>query len=474
MRGFIAGVEWAISECEVEETPFSCNIHINAPNGKYCCNQYNGPVDVHLVVHSEPTSDIKIRGIGLNESTTGNPSKEVNGIEAIYNYNPYGTAKIVGIVEYGPKDGPTEKEYCYKEIKVDECTTNSCKISQPDSTYNNGNKTRYILTAVSPFGGSGTTYYAKTSSRSSYYQKLGREDGKYVYYVTQKEAATTNEKNSIANRAFDIVGRVENSNGCGLCCRDNIQYKTEYSSGCTTDLQDLKTYCSNNYRRDKNCFETYEECITHYYYSCACPVFSISSNLDSLKSWCSNTQISNPNLWPSVNECVQKCCQDQVKCATKGIEDEIIYRPIDNTCPFPNSYIGKGTSCEQGDRLIGKNWIGQTELITDVGDQVYDRRYNEEYVIELNQEAVKTIQTRYAYDSNGMTKYYVYEDARGEIDTCNEGIQNGLYYSGYCSTFIHKSGLFGKIRSIQRKDIYSYQDNYKNWDYFSVFCLNLI
>ncbi len=156
------------------------------------------------------------------------------------------------------------------------------------------------------------------------------------------------------------------------------------------------------------------------------------------------------------------CCQDQVKCATNGLEDEIVYRPIDNTCPFPYSYIGKGTSCEQGDRLIGRNWVGQTELITNNGDLVYDRSINEEYVVDLNQESVKTIQTRYAYDSSGMTRYYVYEDSRGDISTCNEGAQNGKYYSGYCSAFIHRSGLFGKIRGVQHSSVYSYQDLYKN------------
>ena len=93
------------------------------------------------------------------------------------------------------------------------------------------------------------------------------------------------------------------------------------------------------------------------------------------------------------------------------------------------------------------------------------------HVVDLNQESVKTIQTRYAYDSSGMTRYYVYEDSRGDISTCNEGAQDGKYYSGYCSAFIHRSGLFGKIRGVQHSSVYSYQDLYKNWDYFSVFYL---
>ena len=425
--------------CDPTPDPaFSCDIHVKG--NQYCCEEYDGPIDIQLIVHSEPTTKIKVRGIGLYAVKQGDsaPTNDVNNYEEIKNYNPNGKATIVGTIQYGPDDSAKwEKVHCYKDVTVDRCSKNKCNINL-DTSYDKQDKTRYTITAKFPFGGGGTEYSAKTSSKSSQFQKLGKEsDGKYAFYVTQKEASA-HLANPDDNKVFHIIGKVKNTdNSCGLCCKE-LEYKTEFGR-CTSDLQALRKYCRLNYMHDKHCFATYQECIVEYYDSCACPPYSIASNLNKLTTWC-NAHYSDYDIWDNESICIQECCKDDMNCV---IGSDIIYRPIDNTCPFPYSTEGKG-KCQQGDRLIGRNWIGQTHLITDIGDRIYNRKEYEEYAIDLNQDRVRELLEKYAYDSVGNSRYYSYVDGGKQYSSCHDGDN----YSGYCSAFIHGSGYFSKIRSI--------------------------
>lgn len=424
-------------ECSVSYDA-SCQIVIPS---KPKCGQYEGPIDIRMVMNLPQTTDLKLESFGLDTT-----AKSYNSKSIIKGYNGSGRVTFHGSI----KLSNGEEYTCQKTISINECSYNYCNIKK-DDTYTGTGRTRYIITRTS--GSRNGTFYAKTSNSSSKFLRLGEESDGHIFYVTSPNSGGTEK---LASK-HSIIAKVEYTGGCTLCCTEEEdpeipKVPTKY--GCNVDLDLVQTYCDSYYSVDEYNFDSPDECVAYYHGSC-CPTYEEGSNdYDDLVGWCDDH--SAEYGYPISSLCVNTCCQDQEKCVRS---DNITYRPVSLSDPFPRSYISKANP---GDRLVGRNWIGYEDNITtsESGGSVYNEA---EYVITLNPTIIRDIRKE-----SPPSSYYEYKDARNikhdttgteikETGGCNTTDSDGHIYKGYCSEFVQTSNHFEVIRG-EKNSAYKYYE----------------
>ena len=420
--------------CGVPRQPsgeFSCDVVIDSKTDNVC--SVDNTYDIRLVLHSKATETAKVTKYGLSATpNTLNDKQELLGETITSDKYYYGTVEITDTVN------GNSTVTCNAKAEVGkygcDCVQNACTIKKITSYSGNANN-KYKIT-----GPEGTTKIWLDGDSSSYVT-LTKEDDGYTFYVDK-------ELN------VNIYGRIDvNNTLCYTCQNSQILECEEPDLTCENknDPRWLRDYCEKSYKCDEHKFTSYEECYNYYDPGSRCPAYSnveCRQGYYNLVSWCESHKDTFCGGDDAVYQCIQRCTTSSTTCIQS---DKYVYRPIDNNCPFPNSYLnieGASEGCIDGDRQVGTNWLGlDRKVITEEGNRVYNK---EEYVIDLNPKKISEIKANEANKDN----YYQYDDARDFTDSqtsseCHDGkFGSTIPYNGYCSNFVH-SGYFSVVRGNQ-------------------------
>ena len=198
-------------------------------------------------------------------------------------------------------------------------------------------------------------------------------------------------------------------------------------------------------------YSSFSQCVEEC--KLGCPK-ELTCDIDQIKSYC---DINHSKYNRSASGCVNYMYNE---CNCSGTD--YIYRPINNSNPFPNSY----ESPIPGNREIGGNWVGKTEYITeDNNDSTSVTGANAgvsvEYEIHLTPSDIQKIrENTESYVSEGKDPYLDYIGVeQGKDGYCLE--------DGYCSEFINSSEFSTTIFKVKKyhppidsttQDILSYQE----------------
>ena len=406
---------------------FRCEVVIDTKSKGVCSP--DDTYDVRLVLRSKTTNNARVTGYGLSETpNTINNKQELLGESIKEDKYYYGTVNITD-----SKNGNSTIT-CSNKSQVGkygcDCIENGCTISR-DGGYSGSANNKYRIT-----GPAGETKIWLGGDASTYVTLYKEADG-YSFYVDKALNVSIN-------------GRIDAGNVCYTCENSQNLDCVEEDLSCENknDPRWLRDYCERSYKCDKHNFTTFEECYSYYDPGSKCPAYENIECRDGyykLKSWCESNTETFCGGEDAVYQCIQRCMGSTTTCIQS---DKYVYRPIDNNCPFPNSYLnieGASEGCIDGERDVGTNWLGLDEkVITSKGNSVYNK---EEYVIDLNPKTISKIRGNESDKDN----YYQYKDARDYTDSqtssqCHDGtFGSTIPYNGYCSEFVH-SGYFSVVR----------------------------
>ena len=416
--------------CSIPRQPegeFSCDVVIDS-NTDGICNP-NNIYDVRLVLHSKATKNAKVASYGLSTTkNTINNKQELLGEEITTDKYYYGTVNITD-----SKNGNSTVT-CSKQAAIKKnscgCIENACTISKVTS-YTGSANNKYKIT-----GPEGTTKIWLDGDSTSPITIHKESDG-YSFYIDKELNVKINGEILVGNLCYSC------QNSQNLECEEE-----ELTCENKNDPRWLRDYCERSYKCDKHNFTSYEDCYNYYDPGSRCPAYSnveCREGYYNLVSWCESHKDTFCGGEDAVYQCIQRCTTSSTTCIQS---DKYVYRPIDNNCPFPNSYLnieGASEGCIDGDREVGTNWLGlDRKVITEEGNRVYNK---EEYVIDLNPKTISDIKSSAANKDN----YYQYDDARDFTDSqtsseCHDGkFGSTIPYNGYCSNFVH-SGYFSVVR----------------------------
>ncbi len=397
---------------------FRCEVVIDTKSKGVCSP--DDTYDVRLVLRSKTTNNARVTGYGLSETpNTINNKQELLGESIKEDKYYYGTVNITD-----SKNGNSTIT-CSNKSQVGkygcDCIENGCTISR-DGGYSGSANNKYRIT-----GPAGETKIWLGGDASTYVTLYKEADG-YSFYVDKALNVSIN-------------GRIDAGNVCYTCENSQNLDCVEEDLSCENknDPRWLRDYCERSYKCDKHNFTTFEECYSYYDPGSKCPAYENIECRDGyykLKSWCESNTDTFCGGEDAVYQCIQRCMGSTTTCIQS---DKYVYRPIDNNCPFPNSYLnieGASEGCIDGDRQVGTNWLGlDRKVITEEGNRVYNK---EEYVIDLNPSNISQIKAKEADKDN----YYQYNDARDNpnnknSDKCHDGkFGSTIPYNGYCSAFV--------------------------------------
>ncbi len=197
----------------------------------------------------------------------------------------------------------------------------------------------------------------------------------------------------------------------------------------------IRDYCNENWEKDVNDYDDAAQCIRMCSNRCD---EEIKRDLEKVTAYCRTNStalgFSNENI------CINACYNDD---PSRG--KDYVYRPINNSNPFPNSYDSEEPN-EKGKRLVGRNWAGFTDYIKhDDNDEtsvtgVYANQHVE-YIIDLSASDIQAIQENTKKNQrDGANPYIEYEYTKTS--------DNMKYVKKYESKFIHE-----EFENLFRKDL---------------------
>ncbi|MDD6878616.1 MAG: hypothetical protein PUD59_00075, partial [bacterium] len=161
-----------------------------------------------------------------------------------------------------------------------------------------------------------------------------------------------------------------------------------------TEIDNIKDYCKNNWEKDKDNYESEEDCISR----CGdgnnyCKSLT---TIKEKKAWCNIKSNRDSVGYKKYEECVNDCAGGDI--------GEFLYRPISLGNAFPN-------------REAGSNWIGYEEK---TNKNVFNN--DPKYVIILDSKTIEEIKQ----DTNGDKSKYV---------SFNSTKETGFYMSEFITKF---------------------------------------
>lgn len=402
---------------KIEDIGLSCTIEIELMDSTTAHGNdiYDGKVKAKLRINNQLGTKDSIVGKGISTSertTNGTEELEVSML------NPKNGAEIKDI--YGivtTKNGETVT--CDKKIKLIN-PGNACSINKVEDNL-------YEIVTSYP----GQTYYALT-----YDIKLHQEFTTYPKKAGFKAILKENGKNYVrvneqskSSRLYGAV--IGSSGGYEVCWTDIMEYEDKEHPQCKTQCTnrtsaiEVQTFCNANWHEDIDNYSSYSDCVTN----CKCELPSdLTCEIEKIKNYCETRY--HECGFKDVSTCISYV-YNELNCSGA----DYIYRPVNNSNPFPNSY----ESPIPGDRIIGGNWVGKTEYITDDSkDSTSVTGANAgngqvEYEIHLTPSDIQEIRKNTeAYMSEGKNPYLDYIGVeQGKDGYCLE--------EGYCSEFINSS-----------------------------------
>ena len=406
---------------EIETNGLSCSIEIELQGATttHGADIYDGPIRAKLKINNQLGTTDTIVGTGLNideQSLNGLTEIEVDMNDS---RNGAEIRDIYGIVT--TKNGKTVT--CDKQVKlVEPCNQQVVKCEV--STVSRENKL-YEIETNSPK----KAFYALTNDIREYVNK------NHPLGVGFKTILQENNKNIV--KAYEIsessrlYGMVTDSTGGYCVCWEDIgirdwdpeiyNCKKEVNRSKVKEVQD---FCEKNWQKDISNYSSSKSCIE----DCKCSIpHEVNCEIGNITNYCEARY--RDCEFEDVSTCINYVYNNLACSGT-----DYIYRPINNSNPFPNSY----ESPIPGDRIIGGNWVGRTQYITDDSSDSTsvtgaNAGVNVEYEINLTPSIIQDIRKNTeSYINSGKNPYLDYISVE-------EGKDGYCLEEGYCSEFINSS-----------------------------------
>ncbi len=204
----------------------------------------------------------------------------------------------------------------------------------------------------------------------------------------------------------------------------------------------IRDYCNENWEEDVNDYENAAQCIRMCSNRCD---EEIKRDLDKVVAYCRTnyTSLGFGNERICINTCYNENPSDDELTGLNG--KTFIYRPINNSNPFPNSYDTE-EPYEKGKRTVGANWTGLTDYIKHDDEDVTSvtgvyANQHVEYIIDLSASDIKKIQEDTEKNQRDKSNPYVEYEYKKSND-------NSKYVKKYESKFIHED-----FENLFRKDL---------------------
>ncbi len=293
------------------------------------------------------------------------------------------------------------------------------------------NDTLYELQSIGP---QTPTAYYRALSIDMTQRKVYKSVVDQKYYIgLDKDITVPIEGNLIL---FGIVEGTMTTNGakCKYTCNTPPPTLNScYALYKPAETLAIRDYCNESWEKDVNDYDDAAQCIRMCSNRCD---EEIKRDLEKVTAYCRTNStalgFSNENI------CINACYNDD---PSRG--KDYVYRPINNSNPFPNSYDSEEPN-EKGKRLVGRNWAGFTDYIKhDDNDEtsvtgVYANQHVE-YIIDLSASDIERIQEDTKKNQrDGANPYIEYEYKKSS--------DNMKYVKKYESKFIHEdfADLFRK------------------------------
>ena len=406
---------------EIETNGLSCSIEIELQGATttHGADIYDGPIKAKLKINNQLGTTDTIVGTGLNideQSLNGLTEIEVDMNDS---RNGAEIRDIYGIVT--TKNGKTVT--CDKQVKlVEPCNQQVVKCEV--STVSRENKLYEIETNSTK-----TAFYALTNDIRKYVNK------NHPLGVGFKTILQENNKNIV--KAYEIsessrlYGMVTDSTGGYCVCWEDIgdrnwnpdiyNCKKEVNRSKVKEVQD---FCEKNWQKDISNYSSSKSCIE----DCKCSIpHEVNCEIGNITNYCESRY--HECEFEDVSTCINYVYNNLACSGT-----DYIYRPINNSNPFPNSY----ESPIPGDRIIGGNWVGRTQYITDDSSDSTsvtgaNAGVSVEYEINLTPSIIQDIRKNTeSYINSGKNPYLDYISVE-------EGKDGYCLEEGYCSEFINSS-----------------------------------
>ena len=324
------------------DTSIICKIRIT-PNGSteiYEGAIYNGAdgVKAQMTFEGNITKE-KITGYKVIVDPNSNDLLNVNGFQQDnINIKANGQGGIETHTVECRATTASGKTICgITTLKLTNCGGTKCTINKKSETeyvvdvHGTNAMAVYISTGVNPI-----------ENFKIYKNKAG-------IYLFSLQNVTTSEN------ATTITAKVVDNSGTSCCL-----YGNKITSCKAWNKEEDKTYgqaynwCKTGFKKDPNEYDDEIECAD----DCApCPFITNceSDSLNKITEWCS-AKFKNSDVAEATNHCINRCYKKS--CA----QDNVIYRPINISDPFPNS---SESTTNPGKRIIGANWVGYIKYILD-------------------------------------------------------------------------------------------------------------
>lgn len=408
--------------CQKEQS-LSCDIIITENEGTVVIDGvYNGKNGVKAKISYSGTLEDgdSIESYAILKDASTAEIQNVTGMIDSINITPiYG-----GLEEFNvycvvkTKNGKTG--YNQDKVKLANCNNSSCTITE-DSGGSATNKT-YTINVTN----SGGRVYMATSDAPENRLLLVNNGGQYKF----------NLQRASSNRLIILYGIIDYGNSA-VCCQKEIGDDTKPRYNCEEWNKDYKKsylevteYCKEHLHEEVHNHVSVDSCVQ----SCIAPCPNITkcdeAARNTVQLYCNglygNHSTKSNNHSTKSNQCMNRCYAQKL---CNG--DKVLYRPINNYNPFPNSY-DSDAPYQSGKREVGANWVGFTEYIKfDNKDStsVTGPSRMVEYVIDLTPEDIRNIR-----DDTERKK----KDNNEPYSKVTYSTQLTKEYNGeYISSFIH-------------------------------------
>lgn len=402
--------------CPDKKQSLSCDIIITENEGTVVIDGvYNGQNGVKAKISYSGTLEdgdsIESYAI-LKDASTAEIQNVTGKIDSI-NITPiYG-----GLEEFNvycvvkTKNGKTG--YNQDKVKLANCNNTSCTITE-----DSGGSTTNITYTINVTNSGGRVYMA-TSDAPENKLLLVNNGGQYKF----------NLQRASSNRLIILYGIIDYGNSA-VCCQKEIGDDTKPRYNCEEWNKDYKKsylevteYCKEHLHEEVHNHVSVDSCVQ----SCIAPCPNITkcdeAARNTVQLYCNGLYGNNST---KSNQCMNRCYAQKL-CN----DDKVLYRPINNYNPFPNSY-DSDAPYQSGKREVGANWVGFTEYIKfDDKDStsVTGPSRMVEYVIDLTPEDIRNIR-----DDTERKK----KDNNEPYSKVTYSTQLTKEYNGeYISSFIH-------------------------------------
>ena len=244
--------------------------------------------------------------------------------------------------------------------------------------------------------------------------KVGEKEIERHYVRLTKELNSGEEKDEI------LFGYVERGACNNYCMTDKPTLPDCEKTYKPIETANIEKYCSVNYAKDINGYESPEDCVRRC--STKCP--EDTRNEEVVEQYCKDAEDLG---YGQGDEGKRRCMNVCYSCPTCGGP---IYRTINNRNPFPYSKDSE-EPYEKGNRIIGENWYGLTNYIKNDDEDMTsvtgeNANTKVEYIIDLNPATIKEIRKNSSEYGETVYTDYIYDKKQTEKEV-----------KAYKSKFIH-------------------------------------